>query len=346
MSLYLPYIMEEIVVNKKALKGIRDSIDTLLKSGGGKITIHPQFASDESAELSGREKKILKYIEKNQGTTKEEVIKKNPDLGSRMTIVKSINNLIEMRMLMIRPDDLNRHIQHLYPNNENVILALINDLESFKQVYFRLIDETGKKLKELWFKYRKKVDLGRHTKIWLDMRRLLQALLMPYKNLALMYITSDLLLYRERPLDKKTLRNKFAIIGDSVIEIQTKLHESIIHLFSNDFYEAVFLEPTAAFDFSNYGYVADYSLYSIDSRLSREHLISFLRDYWAVRLGAYAEPVLDILWKISYPVLINDVCMCDDPETLKDWRNVISASKEFNYIPKTTQAQNLGKLLR
>jgi hypothetical protein len=248
-------------------------------------------------------------------------------------------------MLIVRPDDLNRHIQHLYTNNENVILALINDLESFKQVYFRLVDETGKKLKELWFKYLKKVVLGRHTNIWLDMRRLLQALLMPYKNLALMYITSDLLLYRELPLDKKTLRNKFAVIGDSVIEIQTKLHESIIDLFSYDFYEAVFLEPGASFDFSLYGYVADYSLYIIESGLSREHLISYLRNYWAVRLGAYAEPVLDILWKISYPVLINDP-LCDDPETLKDWRNVISADKEFNYIPKTTQAQNLGKALR
>jgi hypothetical protein len=155
-----------------------------------------------------------------------------------------------------------------------------------------------------------------------------------------------LLLYRERPLDKKTLRNKFAVIGDSVIEIQTKLHESIIHLFSYDFYEAVFLEPGAAFDFSLYGYVADYPLYNIESGLSREHLISFLSIYREVRLGAYAEPVLDILWKISYPVLENDLCISDDPGMLKDWRNVISADKESNYIPKTTQAQNLSKLLR
>ncbi|MGB8935669.1 MAG: hypothetical protein WCC17_11250, partial [Candidatus Nitrosopolaris sp.] len=58
-------------------------------------------------------------------------------------------------------------------------------------------------------------------------------------------------------------------------------------------------------------------------------------------LGAYAEPVLDILWKISYPVLTSDP-LCDDPETLKDWRNIISGD---NYATKTTQAQNLGKLL-
>lgn len=331
--------MSEILVNKGDLKNIRDNLDKLLRSGKENGTRHTQFASDESAELSGRQKKILKYIEKNQGTTKEDVIKKNPDIGSRMTIVKSINNLIEMRMLLVRPDDSNQHIQPLYTNNKDIVLALINDLEFFKQVYFRLIDETAKKLKELWTKYLKKGVLGRHTNIWSDMLHLREALLMPYKNLIVMYITSDLLLYPEQPLDKKTLRNKFAIIGGSMKEIQTKLHESIIHLFSSDFYEVNFLEPGAAFDH------VDFYLYRIESGLSREHLLSFLRNYWAFRLGAYAEPVLDILWKISYPVLTSDP-LCDDPETLKDWRNVISGDKEFNYIPKTMQAQNLGKLLR
>ena len=31
-----------------------------------------------------------------------------------------------------------------------------------------------------------------------------------------------------------------------------------------------------------------------------------------------------------------------DPEKLKDWRNILSGNKEFNYIPKTTQAENRG----
>ena len=154
-----------------------------------------------------------------------------------------------------------------------------------------------------------------------------------------MYITSDLLLYQERPLDKETLRNKFAIIGGTMKDIQTKLHESIVDLYSSDFYEANFLEPDAVFD------NVDFSLYSIESGLSREHLVPYLRNYWAFRLGAYAEPVLDILWKISYPVLKSDPLYVN-PETLKDWRNIISGDKEFNYIPKTSQAENLGKLLQ
>ena len=326
--------MSEILVNKRDLKNIRDTADKLLKSGRR----HVQFATYEREQLSGRHKKILIYVEKNPGATKEDVIKNNPVSMSRMTIVKLINDLIEMRMLTVRHDDSNQHIQHLHNNSEHVVLALINDLEFFKLVYFRLIDETAKKLKELWIKYQKKVVLrGRHTDIWWDMWRLRNALLMPYKNLIVMYVTSDLLFYPERALDKETLRNKFAMLGGTMKEIQTKIHESIIDLYNNDFYEFNFLESAAMFD--------DVDSSFLESGLSREHLVSFLRNYWVFRLGAFAEPVLDILWKISYPVLKNDP-FCDDLEMLKDWRNIISGDKEFNYVPKTTQAQNLGKALR
>jgi len=77
-----------------------------------------------------------------------------------------------------------------------------------------------------------------------------------------------------------------------------------------------------------------------------------LQDYWPFR--RFVEPVsaircykLDILWKISYPVLqIDPFYASVDREKLKDWRNIISGNEEFNYIPKTTQAKNLGILLR
>jgi hypothetical protein len=63
-------------------------------------------------------------------------------------------------------------------------------------------------------------------------------------------------------------------------------------------------------------------------------------------------PVLDVLWRISYPVLSHIDSMLPkkdrlyasiDREALKDWRNIISESKEFNYITKTMQSKNLGK---
>jgi hypothetical protein len=333
--------MAEILVNKGELKNVRDSIDKLLKLGRENRTRITQYESYESEELSGRDKKILKYIEKNQGTTKEDVIKKNPDVGSRMTVVKLINHLIEMRMLIVRRDDSNQHIQHLYTNNEHVVLALINDLEFFRLVYFRLIDETSKKLKELWLEFGKKVslkqydDVGHTSPLWKNMWGLLEALLMPYKNLIMMYISSELLLWQKNPVDKETLRNEFAIVAGSMIEIQTKLNENITDLFSTQSWRVSYLAPLNS------------SLCSPESGLSRQHIISFLRKYGPFKMGAFVEPVLDILWKISYPVLphVDPFYASINLETLKDWRNIITEDEEFNYRPKTTQSKNLGKVL-
>ncbi|MFY9794283.1 MAG: hypothetical protein WAK17_14175 [Candidatus Nitrosopolaris sp.] len=318
--------MTGILVNKGELKNIRDSIDKLLKLGKENVTSHTQYVSYESEELSGRHKKILKYVENNQGTIKEDVIKKNQDIGSRMTIVKSIDDLIEMRMLIVRPDDSNQHILHLYTNKEHVVLSLFNDLEFFKHVYFRLIDETIKKLKKL---DRMSTDPGLYMEMW----HLIDLLLMPYKYLIIMYITSDLLLWQELPLDKVTLHNKFEIVYASMKEIHTKLHESITPFITSEFHRDLHIEPLNS------------SLHSVQHGSSPEHILSFLHDYEEYRLSAFAEPVLDILWKISYPVLpnIDPLYASQDREALKDWRNIISGYDGNDYKPKTTQTQNLGK---
>ena len=59
-------------------------------------------------------------------------------------------------------------------------------------------------------------------------------------------------------------------------------------------------------------------------------LKNILLDYEMYRLSAFAEPVLDILWKISYPVLpnIDPLYASQDREILKDWRNIISGDEE------------------
>jgi hypothetical protein len=258
------------------------------------------------------------------------VIKNNPHIGSRMTIVHAIEALIEMRMLIVKRD-LNQHIQPLYTNNEHVVLSLFYDLELFKQVYFRLIDETNKKLIKLCTRSQKKSDVGRHLRGDL-MWDLLEALLLPYKYLIIMYITSDLLLWQERPLDKDTLHNKFAVVYDSLKEIHTKLHESITPLITSQFYRDL-QEPLNS------------SLYHIQSGLSPKQIITFLRIFEDFGLVTFVEPVLDVLWKISNPVLSHPLYAPVEKSrkgALKDWRNVISGY-ENGYKPKTTQEQNLGK---
>ena len=284
--IYVRYTMAEILVNKGELKNIRDTIDKILHTKEQNVIRHPQYASYESEELSERQKEILKYVGKKPGATKEDVIKNNPHIGSRMTIVKAINELIAMKLLIVKRG-LNQHIQHLYTNNEHVVLSLFNDLELFKQVYFKLVDETTKVLKKLY---------QTDPQIILDVYHdLVRTLLMPYKHLIIVYITSDLLLWRHlRALDKETLHNKFAIVYGSMKEIHTKLHESIAPLNIIFFSDPRFGPPNTESELSA-------SLYDVQDVSNLERIISFLSYYEQFELNTFAEAVLDVLWKISYP---------------------------------------------
>jgi hypothetical protein len=135
-------------------------------------------------------------------------------------------------------------------------------------------------------------------------------------------------------LDKHTLHNKFEVVYDSLKEIHTKLHESITPLFISQFYRDLQIQPLNS------------SLCDVQSGLRPKQIVHFLHVYWGYGLGTFVEPVLDILWKISYPALCVDPFYTSvNPEVLKDWRNIISEDEEFDYRPKTTQSKNLGKLL-
>jgi hypothetical protein len=228
-------------------------------------------------------------------------------------------------------------VHPLYTNSEHIVLSLFNDLEFFKQVYFRLIEETTKNLIKSCTRSPPDTDTGRHFRgnlMWDP----LEALLFPYKYL--MYITSDLLLWQKRPLDKDTVHNKFAVVYDGLKEIHTKLHESITPLITSQ--DRDLQRPLNS------------ELYHIQSGLTKKQIETLLDIFEHFGLVKFVEPVLDVLWKISYPVLSHLDPMLPkedrlyasiDREALKDWRNIISESKEFNYIHKTTQSKNLGKLL-
>jgi hypothetical protein len=331
--------MAEIIVNKEELKDVRDSIDKLLKVGRETVKRVTEYGSDESKELSDRQKKILKYIENNPGTIKERVLEK-PKFGSRMTIDKSIDGLIGDGMIIVRRDDSNQHIQHLYFNNEHIVLSLFNDFEFFKQVYFRLIDETRKELKKL----EKKVNFLNNETVgyYMEMWNLLATLLMPYKHLIMMYIMSDLLLRQEQRTDKNILHYRFAIVYGNMKEIHAKLHEDITPIITNLVDRKT---PNTAIDRDLNTEPLNSSLYDVQTGLSSERIDSFISYCEQYGLSGFAEPVLDFLWKISYPVLSKvDISHAyEDREFLKDWRNIISRDENIKYKPKTTQAQNLGK---
>jgi hypothetical protein len=249
---------------------------------------------------------VIKYMEKERICS-----------SSRVTTVKLIKDLIEDGMLLVRRDDSNQHIQHLYVNNENVVLSLLNDLDLFKQHYIRLIDESINVFKKL----------GPSKESYQKIHNLLDILLMPYRNLTMICITSDILSWREPP-DKETLHNKFSIVYDGVQQIHTKLVE---------------IRPLITIPIDT-----DFNIesFSFKHGLSPDSILYFLIDFHRFDLSHFAEAVLDSLWKISYPVLpkVNIMYSTKNMELLKDWRNIIPQyGLSFRYKPQTTQKQNLGK---
>jgi hypothetical protein len=54
-------------------------------------------------------------------------------------------------------------------------------------------------------------------------------------------------------------------------------------------------------------------------------------------LSRFAEPVLDVLWRISYPILQLIYPAYYNKEQLKDWRKVLEKMPESKYKPKTKQ---------
>lgn len=133
--------------------------------------------------------------------------------------MKTIADLENEGFIEITKDEHKAKKYHLSINRNNVLVSLIEDLDHFKESFFKLIDEMKGTLKSLNDNY----SISNRT----QEGDLIDALLMPYKCLINTCIISDLVLRAKGPLDKNTIYKKFAIILAKVPEIQIKLYESI-----------------------------------------------------------------------------------------------------------------------
>lgn len=133
-----------------------------------------------------------------------------------------------------------------------------------------------------------------------------------------MYITSDLLLWNIRPIDDDTLHRKFAIFFETMKKIQICLNK----LFTNFEYNPV---ATQLLSDSLYGFYEDNIL----------HILKTFEEY---KLSDYAEPVIDTLWNISYPILPLIYPSHYEKQfkdgTLKDWRKLFKDKSKPEYKPK------------
>jgi predicted transcriptional regulator len=296
--------MTKISVDKDELKTIRDKIDNLLEKGKQSLAAYTQEPLYESYDLSDKEQLIIEYLNKNPGNTKEQVTTGLSRHYSRMTIRNTIDALVERGLIIKSQDKLRKRSYHLYVNYQNITTSFKNDLGLFKMVYFYLLDDTIPVINKLLLEQNDKDKA----------RDLLNALIGPYKYLCIMCVTSDIFLWQRRPLDDDTLHRKFEVFFKTAKQIHSKLLK---------------IWPD-----SEAGSAASHILYSSQFGFLDVHIRSMLETFEEYGLSRYAEPVLDLLWKISYPILplIYPTCYNKD---LKDWRIVLENMPE--YKPKTEQ---------
>ncbi|HEY7078837.1 MAG TPA: hypothetical protein VH500_03985 [Nitrososphaeraceae archaeon] len=299
--------MAKIVVEKNKLEEIRDNLTSLLQSGN-KFVIPGPEPIYELYDLNEKEQLIIEYLNKNPGHFKEQVIAGCKDKYSRKPIFNTRDGLLEKGFIIKKEDHANRRTYKLYVNYQNTVLSFRKDLENFKYWYCELLDFISPYL----------VNLSKNENNRREYNNLVKAIIEPYKYLCIMYLTSDLLLWNTRPLDDNTLHRKFAVFFETMRQIQIQ----IFRLFSKVGYN-----PTATqllFD-SSYGF-------------SELHLVKILETLKEYSLCDYAEPVVDILWKLSYPILPLIYPSRYEKHfkdgMLNDWRNLFKDKPESTYKPR------------
>jgi hypothetical protein len=93
--------MPKILVDKDELKGLRDNIDYLLETGKQSFVISSQQPIYDSYDLEERERLIIEYLNKNPGSTKEQVVNGLKKNYSRIPIIHTINSLLLLLPLSI-----------------------------------------------------------------------------------------------------------------------------------------------------------------------------------------------------------------------------------------------------
>jgi hypothetical protein len=118
-------------------------------------------------------------------------------------------------MISVEPDRANKRIHHLYVNNQNTLVILLNDLNSFKNDYFDVIENTS----------RLKINLmGTREKM-----QFTNAVTMPFRFFVLVYgIFNIVLSWHHKNLDAQTKHRKFAIMTGQTEAIYSKLSEVML----------------------------------------------------------------------------------------------------------------------
>jgi hypothetical protein len=202
----------------------------------------------------------------------------------------------------------------LFVNYQDIVISLKEELKYFEHNYCELLDFASQIMAKLE-KNRSDDNIYKITNI-------LNALIAPYKYFCIMYITSDVLLWSRRPLDNYTLHAKFAMFFDTMKRVYGILHERFPDVDS---------EP-----------IAEQLLYDSSYGFYESNILHMLKTFDKCGLKTWAEPVLDSLWRMSYPILPliypSYYKKAFKEGDMKDWKKILEDHPESkNYVSEDEQ---------
>jgi hypothetical protein len=308
---------EKVLVDVNHLKNIRKNIDVLIDNKfATPSSISEALPSTiEKGNLSEKERNVLDYIRKNPGTTKKGV---EDGIGkySRVPVFRTISCLVRYGIVVVRKDENNSQIHHLYVNNENLLLSVIQDFDEFKRGFFPLLEKVKEKMRELESKRKSihKRDDKYEDKILKSEDDLLYGIVSIHRHVVDMYVIFASTIWPSKTHDRETLNKAYLLFLDQIQESQSKVSEVI-----------VIIDRPSNHDLR----VRVRYLFDLISELGISYFREIYETFRRFKLLNEFKPVMDFLWNISFdyipfqeqnPELLRGQKARDK---LRDWRNVL-----------------------
>jgi hypothetical protein len=258
-------------------------------------------------ELSSKEKEIFNYLRAKDGVIKQKVVNDFAHKYSRKTVFKILRGLKEdHKMIVVRPDNSNSRVHHVYVNKENLLASTIIDLDDFKDALFVLLDKAKGIQKKLGSEAkRNNGDYSIERKIY-ELEYIISSSIFDiYKYFFDTYILHSLFKWPEATKDKEILNKLNTTFFVNMQEIQSKISEAMSIVVRPSHREKEFIRL-------------------MNSRLSISGFEDMLSTFQFIGLRKEFEPIMDRLWKTSFDYIDFERKRKRDS---KDWRNALQGNK-------------------
>jgi hypothetical protein len=303
---------DKFVNTEDVEKILRGSIDQISKKAVMLSSFDQMPVIIDDSNIDEKDQEILDHISNNPGIIKERLLEafEGKSGYSRRAFYRIIKKLEQGHMITVEPDKVNKRIHHLYINNYNIIISLLDELTSFNKAYFNLIDN----LKRL------EINLNATT----ERIQIVNAVTMPFRFFIIAYsIFNVLLSWHQTDLDKQTLHRKFAMVHRQVQNVHSKLSDALLNNGLIESADEISVEI----------------LQASSGVLAPETISTVLDTFDKYGLRENIELVLDCLWRISNPIIhhLYPYYSLKNPAVQKDWRRLI---EEYERLPIPARRPN------